>query len=287
MEGPDPTRRDPAAPIGVFDSGVGGLTVLGAIHARLPAEGTVYLGDTARVPYGTRSARVVSRYAVNNARFLLGAADVKLLVVACNTASAVALPALVDAVDVPVLGVVAPGAQLAARTTRTGKVAVIGTRGTIRSGAYQRALAGIDPAIEVVGRPCPLFVPLAEEGWTEGPIARQIVERYLGDLPRTGVDTLVLGCTHYPLLAETIAKVLGDGIRIVDSAMAVAEAVAETLGAHRLDARREGPGAETAKAAPDPTRRIYVTDVPDAFAELAARFLGGTPTEPVQVDVPT
>lgn len=276
-----PQTVSSASPIGVFDSGVGGLTVLRALHALMPGEGTVYLGDTARVPYGSRSPKVVCRYAVNNARFLLERADVKLLVVACNTASAVALPALSEEVRVPVVGVVEPGAKLAARTTRSGKVAVIGTRATVASGAYQRALYSIDSAIEVVARPCPLLVPLAEEGWTEGFLVEQIVARYLGDLTAQGVDTVVLGCTHYPLLKNAISEVLGDEVGLVDSAEAVAEAASALLSNRRLEADPE------ALFGSRPHRRVYVTDVPEAFADLAGRFLGEAPPPPEQVDVPT
>ena len=268
-------------PLGVFDSGVGGLTVLRAINMRLPREGTVYLGDTARVPYGSRSPRVVCRYAVNNARFLRERSDVKLLVVACNTASAVALPALAEAIDVPILGVVDPGARLASQTTRSGKVAVIGTRATIESGAYQRSLAAIDPSIEIIARPCPLLVPLAEEGWIDGSIAKAIVERYLGDLRDYGVDTVVLGCTHYPLLKAVIGRVLGDDIALVDSAEAVAEATARLLS----DEGMEDCASEYEDCPPE--RQIFVTDVPHAFGKLAARFLGDSPQPPVQVDIPT
>jgi len=262
-------------PIGVFDSGVGGLTVLRALRARLPHESTVYLGDTARVPYGARSAQTVVRYALNNARFLSEAAPIKLLVVACNTASAVALPALSEALEVPVIGVVEPGADAALAASRGGAVAVIGTRGTVQSGAYQRALAARAPDLEVISQPCPLFVPLAEEGWTDDAVAEAVARRYLEGLPGQGVDTLVLGCTHYPLLASTIAGVVGPGVRLVDSAAATAEAVAQRL---------EAAGA-LAPAAPAPTHQLYVTDAPEAFARVAARFLGEAPPPPIEVDI--
>ncbi|HZR11339.1 MAG TPA: glutamate racemase, partial [Myxococcales bacterium] len=196
------------APIGVFDSGVGGLTVLRELTLRLPHESTIYLGDTARVPYGTRSGEVVTRYALMSARHL-ARQGIKLLVVACNTVSAHSLPALADALPIPVLGVIEPGAQLAAKTTQGGAIAVLGTPATIASGAYQSALGRLAPLAKVIARACPLFVPLAEEGWTEGEIPRLVAERYLSDLRRARVDTAVLGCTHYPLLARTIAEVLG------------------------------------------------------------------------------
>ena len=258
------------ARIGVFDSGVGGLTVLRALHRRLPDASTVYLGDTARVPYGTKSPEVVIRYSRNNARFLLGHVP-QLLVVACNTASAHALGALRDELQVPVIGVIEPGARAAAARTRSGRIGVIGTAGTIASGAYQRALAEAIPGAEVVARACPLFVPLAEEGWTEGEVTRLVVERYLGDLRGT-IDTLVLGCTHYPLLQQAIADVLGPDVALVDSAEATAAAVEDAL-------RGVAAGA-SAEA-----HRYFVTDVPARFPEIAARFLGHVPETVEQVDV--
>lgn len=264
-------------PIGVFDSGVGGLTVLKSLHARLPDESTVYLGDTARVPYGTRSPETVIRYALNNARFLMDAAPLKLLVVACNTASAVALPALAEALPVPVLGVVEPGAAAAAAATRTGKVAVIGTRGTVASGAYQRALEARRPGIEVHARACPLLVPLAEEGWHDDAIAREVVARYLEGLRDLDVDALVLGCTHYPLLRGAIADVVGPAVTLIDSGEATAEAVAARLASSGdLAPGGEGP----------PLRRCFVTDVPEAFHEVASRFLGAEAPPPELVDIP-
>ena len=261
--------------VGIFDSGVGGLTVLRALRALLPEESTVYLGDTARVPYGTRSPETVVRYALNNAAFLTRAASLKLLVVACNTASAVALPALKARLEVPVVGVIEPGAAAAASASRSGRVAVIGTRGTIRSGAYQRALAACNPDIRVEARACPLLVPLAEEGWLEGELTRQVVSRYIGDLPGLGVDTLVLGCTHYPILRPDIASVVGPNVTLVDSAEATAREVARRLSS--MGAR--APSGQT------PHHRMFVTDVPEAFHALARRFLGGDPPEPERVDL--
>ncbi|MDF1565420.1 MAG: glutamate racemase [Deltaproteobacteria bacterium] len=263
------------APIAIFDSGVGGLTVLRAIREALPTLPTVYLGDTARVPYGTRSPATVRRYALNNARFLLEAVQPRMLVVACNTASAVALPDLQQALEIPVLGVIEPGARVADEVSVSRKVAVAGTRGTIASGAYQRALAALDPAIEFFGRPCPLFVPLAEEGWQDDPIAREVADRYLSDLAGLGVDTLVLGCTHYPLLAPAIAEAVGPTVRLVDSAHAVAAEVKTALG--EIGSRGSEESTE---------HRCFVTDLPDAFGEVARRFLGGEPPAPELVDVP-
>ena len=248
------------SPIGVFDSGVGGLTVLGALRRRLPDEELVYLGDTARVPYGTRSAEVVSRYAERAARFL-ARFDPKLVVVACNTVSEVALPAVERSVAAPVLGVVEPGATAAAGRAG-GHVGVIGTPGTIRSGAYQAALARRRPGLRVTARACPLFVPLAEEGWTDGELPLLVARRYLAEL--SGIDTLVLGCTHYPLLAGVIAEAVGPSVALVDSAEATAEAAAALL-------LREGIAAPAGGAG---TERLYVTDLAESFEPLAARFLG-------------
>ena len=265
---------NPGAPIGVFDSGVGGLTVLRALQARLPREHTIYLGDTARVPYGTRSGEVVTRYALMSARHL-ASRGIKLLVVACNTVSAHSLPSLSDALPIPVIGVIEPGARIAAARTRGGAIAVLGTPATVASGAYQRALHRLAPLAPVVARACPLFVPLAEEGWTDGEVPRLVAERYLSDLRRLGIDTAVLGCTHYPLLARTIAEVLGPQVAIVDSADAVTDAVAALLAAK--DLLREGA---------DPAHhRTLCTDVPDRFRAVAERFLGRPLREVELVDL--
>ncbi|HXN82642.1 MAG TPA: glutamate racemase [Myxococcales bacterium] len=254
---------DPEAPIGLFDSGVGGLTVLRALTARLPLEHTVYLGDTARVPYGTRSAEVVTRYALLNARHL-AARGVKMLVIACNTVSAQSLPQVAAALSIPVVGVIEPGARAAAAATRGGGVAVLATPGTVASGAYQMALRRMLPLAPVVARACPLFVPLAEEGWTDGEVPRLVAERYLADLRRAGIDTVLLGCTHYPLLASAIAEVMGPRAAIVDGAVATAEAVAALLGQRRLLRNGTGPSRHAA----------ICTDLPERFQAVAERFLG-------------
>jgi len=259
------------APIGVFDSGVGGLTVLRSLIARLPHEHTVYLGDTARVPYGTRSGEVVTRYALLSARHLMSH-GIKMLVVACNTVSAHSLSALAEALPIPVVGVIEAGARTAAGRTRGGNIAVLGTPATVASGAYQAALRRLAPLSGVVARACPLFVPLAEEGWTDGEVPRLVAERYLGDLKRGGVDTAVLGCTHYPLLAKVIAQVLGHEVSIVDSADATTAVVASLLESHGL---LRPPGT--------PARhRTLCTDLPDRFRAVAERFLG-RPVETVEL----
>ena len=272
--------RAPAssAPIGVFDSGVGGLTVLRALRERLPLERFVYLGDTARLPYGTKSAGSIRQYSLQAAR-LLRERHVKCLVIACNTASAVALDALAhEFAPVPVLGVLEPGAAAACRATRTGRIAVLATESTVRGGAYQLAIARQLPGAVVTARACPLFVALAEEGWTDGPIVEGVIHRYLDDVFVTGADdahpdTLVLGCTHFPVLAPALRKVLGDRIAIVDSAATTADALAGVL-AERGLLRAEGPGAVT----------LLATDGPERFARVGTVFLG-QPLSPADVEV--
>jgi glutamate racemase len=259
--------------IGVFDSGVGGLTVLRALFEHLPHEHTTYLGDTARVPYGTRSQAVVTRYALGSARFLMER-RIKLLVVACNTVSAESLPALRAAYDVPILGVVEPGARAACEAAQGRPVGVIGTPGTVASGAYQRAIASLDPSVRVTARPCPLFVPLAEEGWTDGDVARLVAERYLAPFREEAVSTLVLGCTHYPLLRGAIGETL-PGVTLVDSAQATAVAVLEALEARGLLRGGDGPARHEA----------FVTDLPASFPRVAERFLGRPLAQLEQVDI--
>jgi glutamate racemase len=251
--------------IGIFDSGVGGLTVLKEVMRVLPQEDTIYLGDTARVPYGTKSPETVTRYAMEITSFLVSR-DIKLLIVACNTASAVSLEALKQRFSIPIVGVIEPGARRAAMATRTGKVGVIGTEGTIRSSAYTKAIKRINPEIEVITRACPLFVPLAEEGWTDNAVARLTADIYLSGLRKEGIDTLVLGCTHYPILKGTIAAAMGANVQLVDSAEETARTVTEIL-------RREAllrPASETGN------HHYFVTDVPAGFSRVGNRFLGGT-----------
>ena len=255
-------------PIGIFDSGVGGLTVVRAVRAALPDEDIAYLGDTARVPYGSKSPRTVERYSLACQRFLVER-GVKLLLVACNTASANALPALAAASDVPVIGAVEPGAEAALRVS-SGRIGVIGTLATVRSRAYERAIAERSPDASVVALPCPLLVPLAEEGWTHGPIAALVARRYLADLFAldADLDTIVLGCTHYPLLADEIAsaaaELAGRPIAVVDSATAMAEAAVRRLASIDDDA---GSGAGHGEL------DVFVTDA-TRLDELAPRFLG-------------
>jgi glutamate racemase len=260
--------------IGIFDSGVGGLTVLKEIVKALPQEDTIYLGDTARVPYGTKSPETVTRYSRQIASFLVNR-EIKLLVVACNTASAFSLDALKESFPIPIVGVIEPGSRRAASVTKTGKVGVIGTEGTIRSSAYSKAIKRINPEIEVITRACPLFVPLAEEGWVDNEVARLTALNYLRGLREEGVDTLVLGCTHYPLLKKTIGEIMGDGVTLVDSAEETAHTVAEIL--RGRDGLR--PSSETGN------HHYYVTDVPAGFIRVGNRFLGGRLGDVYQVSL--
>jgi glutamate racemase len=251
-----------ARPIGVFDSGIGGLTVVAALRALLPDESIFYLGDTARVPYGGKSAATVQRYSAEIAAMLLEE-KAKTVVVACNTASALALPRLEETLPVPVTGVILPGARAAIAKTRSGHIGVIGTRATIASGAYERALRSLDSQVRVTVRACPLLVPLIEEGWLESPITDEIILQYLRPLLDDGVDTLVLGCTHYPLLRDAIARLAGDKIALVDSARNCALAVRDVL-------EREGLSAPESNCA---KLQVALTDPPDAFLRVAREAL--------------
>jgi glutamate racemase len=256
--------------IGVFDSGVGGLTVVSALRRRLPRESILYLGDTARLPYGSKSPDTVTRYTRRNIEFLLER-GVKAVVVACNTASALALPHLHP--EVPTWGVIEPGARKAAAVSR-GRVGVIATEATVRSDAYPRALRALRPDLEILSQACPLFVPLVEEGWHDDPVTEEVAERYLRPLLDAGIDTLVLGCTHYPLLVDVLHRVAGPGVALVDSAEAVAEVVAAGLAERGLEA-----GEHPAES------HLCVTDAGESFHRLAGRILKdpGVPLEWVEV----
>lgn len=255
------------APVGVFDSGIGGLTVVRAIMRALPAEPIVYVGDTARVPWGPKGPDTVRRYAVQIADWLVGQ-GVKAIVIACNTATAHAIDAVRAAVPptVPVIGVIEPGARAAVAATRDRHVGVIGTAGTVASGAYERAIGALAPDVAVHARACPLFVPLVEEGWTDHPATRLVARTYLDGLRDSGVDTLVLGCTHYPLLADVIADVVGPRVTLVDSGAETAAALARALDERGL---RRDPSA------PPPEHRFVATDAPEAFLRVGQRFLAG------------
>lgn len=256
---------DLSLPIGVFDSGVGGLTVLRALREQLPNERFVYLGDTARLPYGTKSPESVTRYSLQAADLLVRR-RIKYLVVACNTASAVALEALRERyAPLPVIGVIEPGAQAACSASRTRQIGVIATEGTIRGGAYHRAIVARAPDAAVIGQPCSLFVALAEEGWIEGPIVEAVARRYLDAMfdAHPSIDTLLLGCTHFPVLAEALGKVLRDGVRLVDSAYTTALALHHSLKSLGL-LRAESPGFV----------QLLATDNADRFATVGSLFLG-------------
>lgn len=252
-------------PIGIFDSGVGGLTVLRAVRERLPRESVIYLGDTARVPYGTKSRATIEHYAVEDAGFLVRK-GVKMLVIACNTISAMARERLRAEFKAPLLSVLGPGARMAARVTRNGRIGVIATEATVESGAYRRAIQEScgDREVEIFSYACPLFVPLAEEGETESQITRLVAEQYLAPLRAEGIDTLVLGCTHYPLLKRVINETMGAGVALVDSAEATAEETAQLLATRGLLNQSSDAGVS----------RFYVTDAAGRFHSIAERILG-------------
>ena len=277
-------------PIGIFDSGVGGLTVYRALHERLRGERFVYLGDTARVPYGTKSLQTVERYAVEDARFLVSR-GVKLLVVACNTASALALPAVRRAVPVPVVGMIEPGARAAVAAASGARVGVIATESTVKSGAYSRAIKELSPGVEVFERACPLFVALTEEGWAESEVARTVAEEYLRPLREAGVSALVMGCTHYPILRRVIQEAVGGEVRLIDSGEAAARAVEAVIDGEglRRTATQELRDLREAGAAErrlcDDLDHFYVTDAAERFAHVAERFLGAAPRRLEAVEV--
>jgi glutamate racemase len=263
-------------PIGIFDSGVGGLTVYRALHECLPNERFVYLGDTARVPYGTKSLATVERYAVENAKFL-EAHGIKLLVVACNTASALALPAIRKAVNIEVVGVIGPGARAAVAIAARKRIGVIATEATVRSGAYAQAIAKVDPVAEVIERACPLFVSLAEEGWANSEIARMVAAEYLQDLRTSSVDVLVLGCTHYPILRTVISETMGASVTLIDSGEATAAEVKALLDRLHLSQEKTVAVYHERRLCDD-VDHFYVTDAAERFAKVAERFLGSAPS---------
>ena len=261
-------------PIGIFDSGVGGLTVYKALHERLPNERFVYLGDTARVPYGTKSLATVERYAVENSKFL-EAHGIKLLVVACNTASALALPAIRSAIKVPVIGVIEPGSRSAVEVAQGANIGVIATEATIQSKAYAKAIATMGATGKVIERACPLFVSLAEEGWADSDVARIVARDYLSEFSKTTLGALVLGCTHYPILREVISETVGTNVKLIDSGAATARDVESLLQSsdltHDLALYQE-------RQLCDDLDHFYVTDAAERFAKVAERFLGSAPS---------
>lgn len=258
-----PPRVDLDKPIGVFDSGIGGLTVVRSLIERLPNENIVYFGDTARVPYGPKSAQTVREYAAQDTEFLLKH-GVKMIVVACNTVSAVALDVVQKHAKVPVVGVIIPGAKMAAAATRTKRIGVIGTLTTIASNAYTNALRQVDKTLTVVPQACPLFVPLVEEGWIDHPATSMIAKEYLFPMKLEKVDTLILGCTHYPLLKDVVQRSMDDGVRLIDSGEAAALEVDEILAKEGLRNSSKQKG----------NAQFFLSDMPHKFAEIGERFLG-------------
>lgn len=271
-------------PIGIFDSGVGGLTVYRALHDRLPNERFVYLGDTARVPYGTKSLATVERYAIENSRFL-ASVGIKLLVVACNTASAVALPKIRETIGLNVVGVIGPGGRKAVEITKNKarpKIGVIATEATVASNAYVTAIRGASDTAEVFQTACPLFVPLAEEGWTSEPETRSIAEKYLSEIVKQAPDALVLGCTHYPILRDVIQQTVGENVTLIDSGEATAQEVEILLEKTAL-ANHAQPVRDRQLC--DDLDHFYVTDAADRFARVAERFLGTQPSKLEAIEI--
>ena len=250
-------------PIGIFDSGAGGLSVVKAFQEVLPWEDLIYFGDTARLPYGSKSREVVTEFALQISGFLRRK-GVKILVVACNTASAFSLPVLRKKLPIPVVGMIEPGAEAAVRRTQNRRVGVVGTRGTIESGAYEKALKKASSRLRVIGQACPLFVPLVEEGWWEKSETYSIAERYLNPLKRSGIDTLILGCTHYPVIRHVFLKVLGSGLNLVDPGQEASLCARSLL-------REKGLACEPGKKG---ETIFFSSDAPDRFRELGMRFLG-------------
>ncbi len=250
-------------PIGVFDSGVGGLTILRELLKFLPHESVIYLGDTARVPYGTKSRSTVLKFTTQAIEFF-ATKGIKMLLIACNTSSSLALPELKDGFDFPIYGVIEPGVREALKVTRTGRIGVIGTRATIASNIYERKLKALNPNLEVFSFPCPLFVPLVEEGWIDDPITYKVAQRYLDNLKKESVDTLILGCTHYPLIKDVIQYVMGKSVALVDSAWAFVYEIKEELKKLNLENNSNN----------NPRYEFYVSDEPEQFKRLGSFFLG-------------
>ena len=263
MENKNETIRK--APIGVFDSGVGGLTVAREIMRNLPNERIVYFGDTARVPYGSKSKDTIIRYAKQIIRFLR-TKDVKAIVIACNTASALALEEVEKELDIPIIGVVEPGARVAAATTKNGKIGVIGTESTINSHMYPQLIKEYRPDVTVFGKACPLFCPLVEEGWLKDPVTEEVAKRYLKDLLKEDIDTLILGCTHYPLLRSLLSGLVGDQIQLVNPAYETAKELERLL-------KKENLANEGEKAPGKEPYRFFVSDAADKFKNFANSIL--------------
>ena len=271
-------------PIGIFDSGVGGLTVYRALHDRLPNEHFIYLGDTARVPYGTKSLATVERYAIENSEFL-ASRGIKALVVACNTASALALPKIRDRIGIDVIGVIGPGGRKAVEVTKGRghpRIGVIATEATVASNAYVTAIRRASAGAEVFQTGCPLFVPLAEEGWTNEPETVSIASKYLSKMREFTPDALVLGCTHYPILRDVIQRTVGEHVTLIDSGEATAEEVEQLLNEKGLGNPEAVPGE---RSLCDDLDHFYVTDAAERFAHVAERFLGAKPSKLEAIEV--
>ena len=266
-----PATYDPR-PIGVFDSGLGGLTAVRELQRVLPSESVIYFGDTARLPYGSKSRETVTHFGLEIAAFLMRQ-NIKCLLVACNTASSYALDTLTRRLEIPVIGVIEPAARAAVAASPHGRIGVIGTYGTVGSGAYPAAIARHAAGAAVISRACPLFVPLIEEGWMEHPVTRQVAEEYLLELRGAGLESLILGCTHYPLLAPLIGALMGPAVTLVDSGAEAARSVAALL-------RERGQLAPEA----EPQHHFYLSDEPRNFTRIAEGFLGGVLPPPVIVD---
>ena len=264
------------SPIGIFDSGIGGLTVAKRIIAMLPNENIVYFGDTARVPYGSKSNETVVEYSYQDAQFLINK-NVKLIIVACNTASSIAIDKLKEKFDIPIIGMIEPGTHLALESTKNGKIGVIGTEATISNRAYSNELHSINKDLSIIEKPCPLFVPIAEEGWLDHEATKLIAREYLQDLIDFGVDTVILGCTHYPLLSGVIQKIMGDDVKLIDSGMAASLEVEDYLNGRgvRNDSNQLG------------THQFYVSDLPAKFKSVAERFLGTEVKHIEKIDIDT
>lgn len=271
-----PARQGEAKrrPIGVFDSGIGGLTVVKRLASTLPNESIIYFGDTARVPYGSKSNSTVIEYSIQNTKFLLQK-NIKALVVACNTASSIAIPDLKKMFDIPIIGMIEPGSRMALAKSRNNKIGVIGTRATVNNLAYSKEIKKINSSAQVVEKPCPLFVPLAEEGWIKHQATYEIAEEYLKEFREVGIDTLVLGCTHYPILSEVIQEVIGENVNLIDSGVASAELIKEEL--QKLDLLTDSKI--------NGWKEFYVSDIQVKFKEVAELFLGRSLDKVHKVDL--
>ena len=251
-------------PIGIFDSGIGGLTVFKAVRKQVPQESLVYFGDTAHVPYGTKSKDTITKFSIDNVQFLSGF-DVKMVIVACNTASSLSLDALKQRFSIPIIGVIEPGAQEAIRKTRNGRIGVIGTKSTIGSNAYETVLKRLDPSVKVYSGACPLFVPFVEEGWLDGDVVSKVAHTYLDGFKTFKIDTLILGCTHYPLLHRVIQKTLGPKVRLINSAEETAKEAKRLLAKLKMSGLSKNRSQDL---------RFFVSDEPEQFRTLGERFLG-------------